>query len=174
LLEGQKITSIAVDGGNRKWIGTSDGGLFLVDHAGELFVTNFNTNNSQILSDNITSIAINGETGEVFIGTNRGICSYQGDAIDGKSDYSEVYAFPNPVFPLRNNQVVITGLMQTSRVKITDMAGNLMREAVSNGGRYTWDCTNPQGEMVSAGIYLVFATLPDGSQGVVTKIMVIK
>ena len=174
LLDGQRITAIAVDGANRKWIGTTGGGLFLVDHSGELSVTNFTTANSPVLSNNITSIAVNGKTGEVFIGTDRGICSYQGDAIDGKPDYSEVYAFPNPVFPRRNNQVVITGLMQNSRVKITDLAGNLMKETVSNGGQYTWNCTNPKGEIVSAGIYLVFATLPDGSQGVVTKIMVIK
>ena len=175
LLEGQRVTSIAVDGGNRKWIGTTGGGVFLVDHSGKEFsVKNFNTFNSPILSDNINSIAINGKTGEVFIGTNRGICSYQGDAIDGKPSYDEVYAYPNPVFPRRNNQVAITGLMQNSRVKITDLAGNLMKEAVSNGGQYTWNCTNPRGEIVSAGIYLVFAALPNGSQGVVTKIMVIK
>jgi hypothetical protein len=119
-------------------------------------------------------VAINGKTGEVFFATDRGICSYRGDAIDGKPDYSEVHAFPNPVHPARNNQVVITGLMQNSRIKITDLGGNLMKEAVSNGGQYTWNCTTPQGEIVKAGIYLVFATLPDGSQGVVTKIMVIK
>ncbi|MDR0541883.1 MAG: T9SS type A sorting domain-containing protein [Dysgonamonadaceae bacterium] len=174
-LEGQKVMTIAVDGGNRKWIGTDGGGVFLVDQSnGNLTVENFNTGNSPILSDNITSIAINGKTGEVFIGTNRGICSYQGDAIEGRPDYSEVHAFPNPVFPRRNNQVVITGLMQNSRVKITDTAGNLMKEAVSNGGQYTWNCTNPKGEIVAAGIYLVFATLSDGSQGMVTKIMVLK
>jgi ligand-binding sensor domain-containing protein len=174
LLEGQKVTAIAVDGGNRKWIGTWGGGVFLVDQSGEIAVTNFNTGNSSIISDNINSVAINGKTGEVFFATDRGICSYRGDAIDGKPDYSEVHAFPNPVHPARNNQVVITGLMQNSRIKITDLGGNLMKEAVSNGGQYTWNCTTPQGEIVKAGIYLVFATLPDGSQGVVTKIMVIK
>jgi hypothetical protein len=64
--------------------------------------------------------------------------------------------------------------MANSRIKITDVAGNRIREGVSNGGQYTWDCTNPKGETVTSGIYLVFATLPDGSQGVVTKIMVLK
>jgi hypothetical protein len=173
-LEGQKVTAIAIDGGNRKWIGTDGGGLFLFDTTNDLTVTNFHTGNSPLLSNSITSIAINGKTGEIFIGTSLGICSYQGDAIDGKADFSQVYAFPNPVFPLRSNQVVITGLMQNSRVKITDLAGNRIREANSNGGQYTWDCTNARGEIVSAGIYLVFSTLPDGSQGIVTKIMVIR
>ena len=174
ILDGQRITAIAVDDGNRKWIGSTGGGLFLVDHSGEVSVKNFTTSNSPILSDNINSIAINRKTGEVFIGTDRGICAYQGDAIEGSSSYANTYAYPNPVFPLRNNQVVITNLMQNSRIKITDVAGNLMKEAVSNGGQYTWNCINLKGETVSSGIYLVFATLPDGSQGVVTKIMVIK
>jgi hypothetical protein len=175
LLEGQKVNAIAVDGGNRKWIGTDGGGLFLVDQAeGQLNVQNFTTDNSLILSNTILSIAINGRTGEVFVGTSRGICSYQGDAIDGRADYSSVHAFPNPVFPRRNNQVVITGLMQNSRIKITDIAGNLIREATSNGGQYTWNCAGPGGGMVAAGIYLVFATLPDGREGVVTKVMVMR
>jgi hypothetical protein len=175
LLEGQRVNAIAIDGGNRKWIGTDGSGLFLVDQAdGQLNVRNFTTDNSLLLSNNINSLAINGRTGEVFIGTSRGICSYQGDAIDGLPDYTSVRAFPNPVFPNRNNTVVITGLMQNSRVKITDIAGNLIKESVSNGGQYTWNCANAGGQRVSSGIYLVFAVLPDGTQGVVTKIMILK
>jgi hypothetical protein len=64
--------------------------------------------------------------------------------------------------------------MANSTVKITDLAGNLMQQGLSLGGQYTWNCTNRSGATVKAGIYLVFAALPDGSQGVVTKIMVIK
>jgi hypothetical protein len=175
ILEGQKIMAIAVDGGNRKWIGTDGGGLFLVDQSnGSFTVQNFTTDNSPLLSNSVTALAINGKTGEVFVGTSRGLCSYQGDAIDGQPDYSAVHAFPNPVFPRRNSQVVITGLMQNSRVKITDVAGNLIREATSNGGQYTWNCADFRGSLVTSGIYLVFAALPDGTQGVVTKIMVLK
>jgi hypothetical protein len=174
-MKGQRITAIAVDGGNRKWIGTSEGGIFVMDSSGETIqIENFNKSNSPLISDNITSIAINNQTGEVFIGTDLGLVSYQGDAIEGKPDYSDVYAFPNPVYPARNSQVIITGLMQNSTVKITDVAGNLIHEAVSKGGQYNWNCTNRRGETVKAGIYLVFAATPGGSQGVVTKIMVMK
>ncbi|MCL1937808.1 MAG: hypothetical protein FWF52_05385 [Candidatus Azobacteroides sp.] len=174
-MEGQRITTIAIDGGNRKWIGTSGGGVFVVDGSGETIqIENFTKSNSPLISDNISSIAINNQTGEVFIGTDLGLVSYQGDAVEGKPDYSNVYAFPNPVFPARNSQVIITGLMGNSTIKITDVAGNLIQEAVSKGGQYNWNCTNLKGETVKAGIYLVFAATSDGSQGVVTKIMVIK
>ena len=175
-LEGIKITAIAVDGGNRKWMGSAGSGVFILDQSQgpETRVDNFTVENSPLLSNNISSLAINSRTGEVFIGTDKGICSYQSEAIEGKPDYSEVYAYPNPVRPASNNQVIITGLMQNSNVKITDLTGNLIKEGVSLGGQYTWNCTDRTGTIVKAGIYLVFASTPDGNQGVVTKIMVIK
>ncbi|MDL2223278.1 hypothetical protein LJB98_04175 [Bacteroidales bacterium OttesenSCG-928-M11] len=175
LLEGKNITTIAVDGGNRKWMGTNGSGVFMVDNTGsEIIVENFTTKNSLLMSDNITSIAINNSTGEIFIGTDKGLVSYQGEAITGKADYSNVYAYPNPVYPDRNDRVIVTGLMADSEIKITDLAGNLIQKGISLGGQYSWDLTDNQGRIVKSGIYLVFAAQNDGSSGVATKIMVIK
>ena len=175
-LEGVKITAIAVDSGNRKWMGSAGSGVFVVDQSQgqETQVVNFTTDNSFLLSNVINSIAINNETGEVFIGTDKGLCSYQTDAVEGKPDYSNVYAYPNPVRPASSSQVVITGLMQNSTIKITDLTGNLIQEGVSVGGQYVWNCADRFGSIVKSGIYLVFAATSSGNQGVVTKIMVIK
>jgi len=175
-LEGIRITSIAVDGGNRKWLGSASSGVFVIDQSKgpETRIFNYTTENSFLLSNTINSIAINNATGEVFIGTDKGICSYQSEAINPKDNFSDVYAYPNPVRPLSNNQVIVTGLMRNSTVKITDLAGNLIKEGISMGGQYLWNCTDRFGATVKAGIYLVFAATPDGSQGIATKIMVIK
>jgi len=175
-LEGIKITTLAVDGGNRIWMGSSSDGVFVLDQSNpsKIQVDNYTTDNSFLLSNSINSIAIDNETGEVFIGTDKGLCSYLSEAVKGKPDYSNVYAFPNPVRPARSSQVVITGLMQNSTVKITDLAGNLIQTGTSMGGQYLWNCADRNGTIVKAGIYLVFAASPAGNQGVVTKIMVIK
>jgi hypothetical protein len=175
-LEGIKITSIAVDGGNRKWMGSANSGVFVIDQSkgSEIQIDNYTTDNSFLLSNTVNSIAIDNQTGEVFIGTDKGLCSYQSEAIGGKPDYSNVYAFPNPVRPASNSQVVVTGLMQNSTVKITDLTGNLIKEGISVGGQYVWNCADRSGNIVKAGIYLVFAATSAGNQGVVTKIMVIK
>jgi hypothetical protein len=174
-LEGVSITTIAVDGGNRKWMGSQGNGVFVVDNSGEnVTVENFHTGNSPLISDNITSIAIDNKTGEVFIGTDKGLVSYMNEATEGSSDYSNVYAYPNPIKPAHDSQVVITGLVSNSTVKITDLAGNLIQQGSSIGGQYVWNCTNRAGSIVKAGIYLIFGSLPDGTQGVVTKVMVIK
>jgi hypothetical protein len=177
LLDKEPITSIVIDGGNRKWFGTETSGLFVVDDSSEEIKTeNFTVANSFLLSDNIRSLALNPETGELFIGTDKGICSYMSGAPEGKQTFekTEVRAFPNPVRPAQNSKVTITGLMQDSNVKITDMAGNIVVEGKSLGSQFTWNLVNRAGNEVKAGIYLVFAASSSGEQGIVTKIMVIK
>ena len=97
-----------------------------------------------------------------------------GGATEGREDYSEIYAFPNPVRPEYEDMVTITGLMTDSNVKITDLNGNLIFQEKSHGGQLTWNCRNGKGERVATGIYLVLASQPDRGESVVTKIMVIK
>lgn len=174
LLNGERVNCIAVDGGNRKWIGTQNSGVFLVSEDGTEVLENFTTENSPLFSDCIQSIAIHPQTGEVFIGTDKGIISYQGDATEGSEDYTSVHAYPNPVRPDFDDKVVITGLMDQSEVKITDLAGNLIYRSTCIGGQLTWDCRNAQGRRVATGVYLVLAATPDAKESVVTKIMVVK
>lgn len=173
-LDGEQVNTIAVDGGNRKWIGTETSGVFLVNEDGSETIENFTIENSPLLSNKINSIAIDDATGEVFIGTDKGLISYMGGATEGSESYSDVYAYPNPVRPEYADRVTITGLMNDSNVKITDMAGNLVYQAKSLGGQLTWNCRNTGGGRVATGIYLVLASTPEGKESVVTKIMVIK
>jgi hypothetical protein len=175
LMEGIKVTSIVVDGGNRKWMGTEGNGLFCVDrNSTDMQVANFTAENSLLISNNILSLALNNETGELFIATDKGLVSYVGEAIAGRPDYSNVYAYPNPVRLKTNNRVVIKGLMENSTVKITDLNGRLITQGTSLGGQFIWNCQRRTGEQVASGVYLVFASTPEGNTGVVTKIMVIK
>lgn len=173
-LDGEKVKAIAVDGGNRKWIGTETSGVFLINENGSETLENFTTDNSPLPSNEILSIAIDDASGEVFFGTRKGLVSYRGEASGGKENYSEVYAYPNPVKPEFADQVTITGLMADSNVKITDISGNLIYQAKSLGGQLSWNCRNSKGQRVATGIYLVLAATPEAKESVVTKIMVVK
>ena len=173
-LDNVQINAIAVDGGNRKWLGTEGAGIFVVSEDGSETIENFTTDNSPLLSDVINSIAIDDVTGEVFIGTDKGIISYMGEATEGSESYSEVYAYPNPVRPQYGDKVTITGLMSDSNVKITDVAGHLVYQGKSLGGQLTWNCRSYRGERVASGVYLVLAATPEGKESVVTKIVVVK
>lgn len=173
-LDNTIITTIKVDNGNRKWIGTDGSGVYVLSEDNQEIVHQFNTSNSPLLSDKIYSIEINENTGEVFIGSDKGLVSYKGEATKGKDDYSDVYAYPNPVRPEYRDKVTITGLMDNSIVKITDLNGNLVYQTKSLGGQAIWNCRNTKGVRVASGVYLVLSATEDSKESIVTKIAVIK
>lgn len=173
LLENELITSIVIDGANRKWIGTESSGIFLMSEDLSEEIHHFTIENSPLLSNNITSIAIDNITGEVFIGTEKGIISYKGTATKGSDNFEKVYTYPNPVRENYNGPITISGLVANSDVKITDISGNLVYETKSEGGQAIWYGKNFEGRKVNTGIYLVFSTNSDGTKTNVTKILVI-
>jgi len=173
LLVSEKIKAIAIDGANRKWLGTESSGVYLMSENGQETVQHFTTANSPLLSNDILSIAINPVTGEVFFGTGQGIVSYQSDAGEAGETFSNVYAYPNPVRENYTGIITITGLVQDTQVKITDLNGNLICETVSNGSIATWDGKDTHGRKVSTGIYMAICVSADGTQSTITKILVI-
>jgi len=174
LLGTELITTIAIDGADRKWLGTQKAGVFLVSSDGLKKIHHFTTTNSPLPSNHIQSIAIEPISGEVFFGTDQGIVSYRGTATAGSSDLRKVYAFPNPVRENYNGLITITGLIPGSYVKITDLSGNLVYETKSLGGQAIWYGKTMSGEKVHSGVYLVFISNDDGSRTQVTKILVIR
>jgi ligand-binding sensor domain-containing protein len=173
LFENEIITSIVVDGANRKWIGTESSGVFLMSEDLSEQIYHFNTSNSPLLSDNIICIAVDGNNGEVFFGTEKGMISYKGTATEGGDTFSEVYAFPNPVRESYNGPITIRGLVTNSNVKIADIAGNIVYETTAEGGQAIWFGKDFSGRRVSTGIYLVFSSNEDGSETNVSKILFI-
>ena len=173
LLETETVTAIAVDGANRKWLGTRNSGVYLVSKNGEQEVMHFTTENSPLLSNTITDIAINQQTGEVFFGTTEGLISYQGEAIAGKESYAEVYVYPNPVRETWDGPVTITGLIENTDVKITDISGNLVYQGTSLGGQAVWNGENLNGNRVKTGVYLIFCNDKYGEETHIEKLLFI-
>lgn len=174
LLDEQIVSSILVDPGNRKWLGTQGSGIYLVSPDGSKQISAFTTDNSPLPSNYINSITMNESTGEIFIATGEGVVSYKGSATKGNVNYSDMYAFPNPVRPEFRGNITITGLVAKTTVKITDVSGKLVFETTSVGGQAFWDGQNLWGEAVKSGVYLVFVASEDGSQSAVTKIAIIR
>ena len=175
LLYGVNISHIAVDGGNRKWFATNGAGAFLIGADNITQISNFKEDNSYLLSNTISSTAINPKTGKIYFLTEKGLCSYQGDATEPSEEMTKdnVYAYPNPVTPDYTGLITITGLTYDADVKITSSNGALIAQGRSNGGMFTWDGNDRQGRRVASGIYFVLTTTSDGNQGTVCKIAVI-
>jgi hypothetical protein len=174
LLDGEVVTAIAVDGANRKWLGTEGGGLFLVSADGTQEIMSWNVDNSKLLSNTITALEINKLTGEVFIGTDLGLQSFMGTATEAQANFSSIYAFPNPVKEGYDGLITIRGLMYQTNVKITDLAGHLVYQTISNGGDAVWNGKDLNGDVVQSGIYLVLCTTASGEESEATKILIVR
>lgn len=173
LLENETVSAIAIDGANRKWLGTLNSGVFLMSEDGTNEILHFEESNSPLISNQINDIKIHPETGEVFIATNKGLVSYMGQATEGNEFFRDVYVYPNPIRPDYQGDITISGLVSDVNVKVTDISGNLVYETTSLGGQAIWDGKNFDGEKVHTGVYLVFCTNEDGSKTHVTKLLFI-
>jgi hypothetical protein len=109
LMGEETIKDILVDGGNRKWFATTNG-LFLVDEYGQKVLKHFTFENSPLLSNYLICLGQIDETGEIFIGTYKGIVSYINDANVASESFGEILVYPNPVPPKYNVQITIEGL----------------------------------------------------------------
>ena len=178
LLSTEDVQAIAVDGANRKWVGTKRG-VFLLSADGREQLERFTTENAPLPDNSINHIAVDQASGRVYIGTERGIISYQTDAIEGgRLHIAEPKVFPNPVPPGYNGPVAIQGLARDAVVKITDISGKLVFETEALGGQAIWYGNDYQGNRVRSGVYLVFSASNPRESGfleptsAITKIIV--
>lgn len=175
LLAGVDISCMAIDGGGRKWFGTNGNGVYLISADNMKQVQHFLSDNSKLLSNNIESIAINDKTGEVFIGTDKGLCSYMSDATKPSDNPGgeETYAYPNPVRPNYTGLITVVGLAFNSDVKIVTTNGVLVAKGTSNGGTFIWDGNDLNGKRVASGVYMVQTSDQEGNNGTVCKIAIV-
>ncbi len=177
LLEGLQVNYIDVDAQNRKWIGTNTNGLYLVSADGSEIIKHFDMSNSPLPSDQIYTVSCNRATNSVLVVTGSGVLEYFSEMTPSAADYSDVYAYPNPVQSSFTGYVTIKGLMNNSTVVITDAEGSKVATLTSTGGVAVWDACGANGSIVKTGIYNVYAaqgTTPSTTGKPVAKIAVIK
>ena len=176
LLTGVPVTAIAVDGGNRKWLGTLGSGIYLVSPDGSEVIEHFQTSNSPILSDNIYSLAVNPTTGELMIGTYLGLCSYRTGIVPAQPQLTKnnIKVYPNPVRPGYSGKVTVAGLTDGAEVKVVSTGSQLVARGQAVGGTFIWDvCSQATGRRVAPGVYYIYVANVDGSDSIALKLVVI-
>ena len=175
LLAGVEVRSMAVDEGNRKWMGTTDYGIYVISDDCNNQIHHFNTENSPLPSNTINDILIMPD-GLVYIATDKGLCSYQSDISQNNTEMTKdnVYAYPNPVKPDYTGNIKIVGLTPNADVKIVSSNGSLVNQGTSTGNVYSWDGYDLKGKKVASGIYMVETATENGEKGTVCKIAIIR
>jgi len=177
LLQTEDIRVIEVDGANRKWFGTRNG-IFLQSPDGVDQIAHYTEDNSPLFDNTINALSFNNETGEMWIGTNKGMQSFRTDATGPELRHREdrVIAFPNPVRPDYNGPIAIKGLVADAEVKITDVNGQLVFETTSLGGQAIWNGQDYNGNRAATGVYLVFSSSSNNFSDpdtAITKILIV-
>ncbi|SKB60594.1 PorZ beta-propeller-like domain-containing protein [Dyadobacter psychrophilus] len=172
LFANEKCTAIAIEPGNRKWIGTRNG-LYLFNEDGTELIQKITASESPLPSDSISALQFDPQKGILFIDTPNGMVSFRSNSTTSSEDFSDVKIFPNPVHPGFGGTIGITGLMTGSVVKITELSGRLIYETKSQGGTASWNLTDYTGRRAKGGIYMVLIVTSDGNETFAGKLAVI-
>ncbi len=175
-LRQQTITAILVDPLNQKWIGTKQG-LHLVNSDGTGLLATFNSINSALLSDEITSLEIDENSGTIYVGTNnRGLTSFKTTSVKPNESFDGLFAYPNPfILNNQNNLITIDGLIRDTDIKILTINGKLVKQFTTPGGRVAlWDGRDDFGDLIPSGVYFIVAFDQEGNNVAKTKIAVLR
>ena len=172
LFANEKCTAIAVEPGNRKWIGTRNG-LYHFNEEGTELVQQFSSEDSPLPSNFINALQFNQEQGMLFVDTPNGMVAYRSNASISSESLSKITIFPNPVRPGFGGQVGIMGLMDKATVKITTLSGKLVYETKSQGGTASWNLNDYSGRRARGGIYMILIVAGDGEKKIAGKLAII-
>lgn len=159
LIGNEIVKTIAVDGANRKWLGTENG-IFVQSQDGFDNISIYTKDNSPLISNNILNLEFKGDDGLLYISTELGLQQLKIDATFAENFFreAEVTVFPNPVHPEYKGTIYIKGLAKDANVKITDMRGRIVHETKALGGLASWDGNDQGGSRAASGVYFVFSS----------------
>ncbi len=176
MLRGLEISTIALDPAGQLWFGTNEGVYVVRDAHGFELGEHFASHNTPLFSDRVNAIAVDENTGLIFIATDKGLVSYQSNAIGPAAAVQNLFVYPNPV-TITNEQapeIFIEGLVAATDIKILAIHGEEVAGFSARGGKAVWDGRDHSGALVPSGLYLVVAIGNNGEGVAYGKISVIR
>ena len=174
LLRDSNVSAMAVNGANQKWIGSVNQGLWLLNEEGSAILKHYTEDNSPLISNNILSITVNEESGEVFVATDRGLVSFIDIAQSPKTKMGSLKVYPNPFLYDQHERIIIENLSQATRIRVLDAGGNVVHELQASGGRVQWDGYDSSGRRLSSGVYFLVAWDVDEGERGVGKVVILR
>jgi hypothetical protein len=174
VLAGQDITAIAVDGGNRKWIGTASAGVFVLSPDGLTQVAHYTTETSPLPTNRVNGLAMDLEEGYAYVATDRGLFALRSASTAPAARMTDALLFPNPYRPEFRGPWTVTGLVDGCYVKVTTADGRRVAEGYASGGQFVWDTQGSTGEPVPSGLYQFWINDPLGAQTTVVQGLLVR
>lgn len=163
------VTGIEIDQRGNHWFLSSNAGVHVLQDNGRWINGGFgyNTGNSDLIDNEIYSMAFDPQSGQAFFSTPKGISILKTAFAEPKENYSGIHIYPQPFKPANHDRVIIQGLMDNSSVKILTVSGMLVRELSSQddtvqGYEAQWDGRDTAGDLVGSGVYILYLFNEDG------------
>lgn len=166
------VNDIVVDAQNNKWIATTDG-VWVIDADGGQVLAYINNENSTLPSSEVFALGYDGTSGKIYFSTRMGVYEAQTLSVEPAKNY-DIFCYPQPFDPIKDNELVIDGLAEFSEIKILTSDGSFVRKLSTGSRKTVWDGKDEQGNSVSSGIYLVVATSMTTKENSVQKIAVVR
>lgn len=176
LLRDANVNDLAIDPAGRIWVATSSG-AFLLTPGGDAIELQLTASDTPLPSDQVLDVGVDQRTGIVYLTTDAGLYSYQGDATGPDLASEELRVGPSPFRPREHDAVIISGLnAPASRVRVLTIDGRVVFESDAIfGGSFRWDGRDTRtGDLVPSGVYLVAASGAEGESTIYGKLAVIQ
>lgn len=156
------VHPLALDPQGGVWWGTTSG---LYHRKPDRSVEVFNTANSPLLSDVITSVAVDRSNGDVWIGTTIGVNRYDPDGESGggppvAGGATQFNTYPNPAFTSAAGvRIFGAGVEGSFEGKVIDVRGRVIRTLRGNATNSgLWDAKDEEGRRMTPGLYFIRVT----------------
>jgi ligand-binding sensor domain-containing protein len=155
-LPSSDVRSLAIDGGQRLWVGTAEG---LAQLRGDGSFETFTTSNSGLVSNRVYSVGWNAARSELWVATADGVSRYAPGSGSGPGPGPGtvvVTAGPNPLRRGSGARIALRGYSGSATATIYTIDGREVRRVtgVEESDAF-WDGTDASGAMMPPGVYLV-------------------
>jgi len=172
-------STLQIDPRDNVWACSPTQGIYVLTSSANYWpdINGITADNSYLLSNNVASVAFDGDNGLAYIATDRGISSLKIPFAKKEKTYSDVEIFPSPYEIPSDLPMTIQGLMDNSSCMIMTLTGRVLRKIETNmdteGYQAFWDGKDESGNWVGTGVYLI-AVYDDNGTSSFEKIAVIR
>lgn len=156
VITGNAVTSISQAKDGTMWFSTDGNGIIHTDRDATKVLEKFDSSNSPLPSSKVASVH-EGPDGRIYVGTLEGIYAYDPSKTPAAATLDNVAVIPSAAAPGYTGHFTVTGLTDSTPVKITDSDGNLLYSTTPAGGTLVWDGLDTFGARIGSGTYFVLA-----------------
>ncbi|MEW6051268.1 MAG: hypothetical protein AB1644_09450 [Candidatus Zixiibacteriota bacterium] len=153
---GPDITALEFDDRGNLWIGAHNGLARRDAVTGEIIV--FTSLSGGLVSNDIRALALDRESGILYIATASGISAYGAAVTHPTTDPQNVVAYPNPFEVRDGSERLNFNFAGPFELQIHTLSGELVRQT----SLMYWDGRNESGRLVASGVYLFVLVGNDG------------